>query len=103
MDWASKRAADEAACAVPVALCVPAPAREQRAADLRALACFHSVLAALEVAALTALRGCSVVVVRRRRCSRMGQFVRLWGGGAVAAGRDLRDVAVQHLEPLSGP
>lgn len=44
--WALNRAADEAARTDVAALHVPAPARAQQAAELRTLACVHSVFAA---------------------------------------------------------
>lgn len=67
---ALNQVADEAAGLVVVAPRVPAPVREQRAADLRAFACVHHLFSAVAVA-----RRDGIAPVRRWRYPRKGQFV----------------------------
>lgn len=81
VDWASNRPAGEAARAAVVALPLLAPALDQRAVDLRALACVHCFC-----------RQCAACGTRAQASS-----LALWA----AAG--LRHTVVHHLEPLPGP
>lgn len=100
-DWRLNRVADDPARAAAVAQRVPGRDRAARCADLRALACVHDVLAAVEVAALAIN-----VAVTHWRCiggvAPTGQFVRLLVAGTATRGRRGRQPAMDVFVALVG-